>query len=193
MEGLWRTRYGQKRSLSACARRSYCYFELSWHMSWWTLPHGVVYMCLLHFLTSYSFQPTPIWFLPCHFTSDLKMLLNLMDDFQFLPCLVLPLGLQCLPFLSRLLSLCNPLPIQRSFLAPFDFLFFQCPLNDNLSLIYLSLSFSHSACALSYDICISKALITIFIQWIHEYSTRLSFELQTPILPHVLLATLNMP
>ena len=122
-------------------------------------------------------QPTPIWFLPCHFTSDLKMLPNLRDDFQFLSYLVLPLSLQCIPFLGFSLFASRPAYPAAPFWLLFDFLFFQCPLNDNQSLSLSlssiwSLSFSHSACALSYYICISKTLITIFIQWIHKYSTR---------------------
>lgn len=85
-------------------------------------------------------QPTPIWTLPCHFTSDLKMLLNLMGDFQFPSYLVLPLSLQCIPF-SWLLSVCIPPAYPGApFWLFFDFLFFQCPLNDNLSLSLKDLS-----------------------------------------------------
>lgn len=98
-----------------------------------------------------------------------------MDDFQFLPCLVLPLGLQCLPF-PRLLSL-QPSAYPA---APFWLLLTSSSFSAQLVIISLSsiwsLSFSHSACALSYDICISKALITIFIQWIPRiFNSRLSF------------------
>lgn len=126
------SRYGQKGELSGCSCHSYCYFELLWHMSWWTLPRGAVYMCLLHCLTSCSFlSPLQSGFFPCHFTSDLNFVKS--NGRLSVPILFLSLSL-CFTTFSSLLSLCAPPACPAApFWLLFGFLFFQCPLNDGIS------------------------------------------------------------
>ena len=111
--------YGQKGDLSGCSCHSYRYFELFWHMSWWTLPRGTVYVCLLHFLTSYSFlSPLQSGFFPCHFTSDLNFAKS--NGRLSVPILLVSLPQSLLHYLFLAsLSLCSSCLSSCSFLAPF--------------------------------------------------------------------------
>ena len=143
--------YGQKRALSACARRSYCYFELSWHMSWWTLPHGV-FTCV----SSISSPPT-LFSAHSNLVSSLPLYLwpqnaTKSNGWLSVPTLLGSPPRSSVPFLSSASLSLHPLCLSScSFLAPFDFLFLQCPLNDNLS---LSVSLSLSLC-LSVSVSLS--------------------------------------
>lgn len=103
--------------------------------------------------------------------------------FSSYPAWFSPLVFSAFPFLgfSLFATLCLS---SCSFLAPFDFLFFQCPLNDNLSLslIYLEPKF--------FSLCMCPKLLYMHFQGFNYhlytmdsriFNSRLSFELQTPI------------